>query len=337
MQRLPADPKDLSAGKGLTPKLQGSYLEQYKLWRSDPTNAGVEGKYEAAFREKQQTYESNRKAWEQAHPKGQPAEESPAWLPTWVCPRLQQAAVRKLAVIEDIQTLDALVLSVAVAAYGSRLITRWGFAHPDSDVDVDTKQPSGQYTPPFQTKAARAALVADCLRLLLVSKASQRSGGLTRAETDVLRVRASSCGCVHTGSVSTSPVPRFAQGRPAPPMLVNYVLDAVRVMGGAKQDSHPGMPGGDPHEPRRNRSEGGSSEPGQPRKRKHGKGTGAGQGRPVSLRKTMDAIDARTEGWAASRRAAPKIVRGEAYSTAASQPPEPAQPPPPPGPPSSAG
>ena len=120
-------------------------------------------------------------------------------------------------------------------------------------------------------------------------------------------------------------------------MLVNYVLDAVRVMGGAKQDSHPGMPGGDPHEPRRNRSEGGSSEPGQPRKRKHGKGTGAGQGRPVSLRKTMDAIDARTEGWAASRRAAPKIVRGEAYSTAASQPPEPAQPPPPPGPPLSAG
>ena len=114
-------------------------------------------------------------------------------------------------------------------------------------------------------------------------------------------------------------------------MLVNYVLDAVRVMGGAKQDSHPGMPGGDPHEPRRNRSEGGSSEPGQPRKRKHGKGTGAGQGRPGWLRKTMAAIDARTEGGAASRRAAPKIVRGEAYSTAAPQPPEPAhaQPPPP--------
>ena len=167
----------------------------------------------------------------------------------------------------------------------------------------------------------------DCLRLLLVSKASQRSGGLTRAETDVLRVRASSCGCVHTASVSTSPVPRFAQGRPAPPMLVNYVLDAVRVMGGAKQDSHPGMPGGDPHEPRRNRSEGGSSEPGQPRKRKHGKGTGAGQGRPVSLRKTMDAIDARSLGWKESRRAAPAVTRNEKFlvksskkPTAATQP-----------------
>ena len=192
MQRLPADPKDLCAGKGLTPKQQGSYLEQYKLWRADPTNASAEDKYEGEFRTNQQAYEAEKDAWEKAHPKGQPVQENPPWLPTWVCPRLQKEAARKLTAIEDVHTLDALVLAVATAAYGGQLLHRWGCEHPNDEVgspDNKSQVEKSQYSPPFETRAARSALVADSFRLLLVNKALQNDGGLTRAETDILRVR----------------------------------------------------------------------------------------------------------------------------------------------------
>ena len=97
-------------------------------------------------------------------------------------------------------------------------------------------------------------------------------------------------------------------------MLVDYVLDAVRVMGSAAQDRHPGMSGADAltfNKPKRRRGSGGSDVPaGEP---KRPKGKGAKPGRPVSLRKTMDAIDARSLGWKESRRAAPAVTRNEKF------------------------
>ena len=110
-------------------------------------------------------------------------------------------------------------------------------------------------------------------------------------------------------------------------MLVNYVLDAVRVMGSAAQDRHPGMSGADAltfNKPKRRRGSGGSDvAAGEP---KRPKGKGAKPGRPVSLRKTMDAIDARSLGWKESRRAAPAVTRNEKFFVKSSTKPTAAQP-----------
>ena len=101
------------------------------------------------------------------------------------------------------------------------------------------------------------------------------------------------------------------------------MLDAVRVMGEAQPAQHPGMAGRCPMDNeragllkrKRTTVEGGKI-------KDKAKGTGAAQGRPVSLRETMAAADARSAHWGLTR---------PAKKTAAAPSP-PADPSPAPGP-----
>ena len=194
LKALPDNPEAAVPGAGLNLEQQRHFMLQYKQWCEDgATPEADKQRYEDLFRTNSESYKAKKEKWERKYPRDYTPDENPAWLPTWVCPRLQQDAVRKLPVIEDVATLDALVLAVGFAAYGGQMLGRWGCGHPsDRPIPIPpTGDPKSrnQYSPPFQKKAARAAAVTDCLRLLLVNKASRHGGGLTRAETDVLRVR----------------------------------------------------------------------------------------------------------------------------------------------------
>ena len=86
-------------------------------------------------------------------------------------------------------------------------------------------------------------------------------------------------------------------------------LDAVRVMGEAQPAQHPGMAGRCPKDNeragllkrKRTTVEGGKI-------KDKAKGSGAAKGRPVSLRETMAAADARLAHWALTRPAKNKTA-----------------------------
>ena len=103
------------------------------------------------------------------------------------------------------------------------------------------------------------------------------------------------------------------------------MLDAVRVMGEAQPAQHPGMAGRCPKDNeragllkrKRTTVEGGKN-------KDKAKGTGAAKGRPVSLRNTMAAADARSAHWG--------LTRPAKKAAAAAAPSPPADPSPAPGP-----
>ena len=86
-------------------------------------------------------------------------------------------------------------------------------------------------------------------------------------------------------------------------MLIEDVLDAVTAMKGTRDERHPegdeAKPGKHPGM-RGNTLKGGGADS-QPAKSKNTKGSGAAPGRPVSLKRTLEGVDARTHQWFATR------------------------------------